>query len=106
MTTKLEHIILKYLNQFYGDLTETTHPEFPRSVFYYRGEKVYMEHGPGYDDLYITNDYIWADLEYIFSLDSVTIREIIKKWVNITYNITNVHPLRTFSLYSGLGRLL
>lgn len=104
MTTKLEHIILKYLNQFYGDLTETTHPEFPKSVFYVRNKVVYMENTPGYDELYITNDYIWSDLELMFSLDkdSFTIREIIKKWVSQTYGITNTRPLRNFSLYTGL----
>lgn len=104
MTTKLELIMLKYLNHFYGDLTKFYHPDFPGKVYYIRDKNVYMENRPGYGDLYVTNAFIWSDLELMFSLgeDSFTIRKVIKKWVSQTYGLTDTHPLRTFTLYTGL----
>ena len=102
MTPKLEHIILKYLNHFYGDLTKFYHPDFPGKVFYVRDKIIYMENRPGYDELWITKYYIWSDLELMFSLENDSIRKIIKEWVSQAYGITDSHPLRTFTHHIGL----
>ena len=39
-----EKLIIKYLNNEYGDLEKYTTDEYPYSVFYVKDNKVYMEH--------------------------------------------------------------
>lgn len=102
MDKRLEHIVIKYLNEFYGDLVEYKPPdEISYSTYYIRNKNVYMEKRLG-EDLLINKFFIWEDLSNIFSLNTESIRYVITKWVLLTYNINNVYPLRIYSSYTGL----
>ena len=92
--SKLEQIAIKYLNKMYGDLEEYRREDFPDSVFFIKDKKVYMELNLKNDDLYVSYGTIWLDLENTFSLEFDDIQSIIKKWVEETYKLRGVTPLR------------
>jgi hypothetical protein len=92
MNDKLEHIVIKYLNKEYGDLEEFRMDLYPDSIFYFKDKKLYMEHALKNEEIVIDFDTMWADLRNIFGVNDVDIDNIIKKWVEETYNIRNVTP--------------
>jgi hypothetical protein len=101
--SKLENVVIKYLNKMYGDLEEYRTDERPDSLFFFRGKKVYMEYHLKYGHLlnygHLLIDYytIWKDLEDTFSLENDEIRHIITKWVEVTYNLRGVRPTQVGS---------
>jgi len=92
--SKLENVVIKYLNKMYGDLEEYRREDFPDKIFFIKDKKVYMELNLKNDDLYVSYGTIWLDLENTFSLEFDDIQSIIKKWVEETYKLRGVTPLR------------
>ena len=91
-----DKIIIRYLNSEYGDLEEYRTDKYPKSVFYVKDKKVYMEMGLGDYLLWVDHYSIWEDLINIFSLDDEEIERIITKWAKKTYNISRKVPLSYF----------
>ena len=91
--SKLENVVIKYLNKMYGDLKEYRTDEHPDSIFFIKGKKVFMEQDLENDDLWVSFFTIWLDLVDTFSLENKEIEYIISKWVEGTYNIKpdNIH---------------
>jgi hypothetical protein len=89
--SKLENVVIKYLNKMYGDLEEYIKDDYPNKVFYIKGKKVYMEHN--FHKLWIDYYTIWLDLADTFSLENDEIRHIITKWVEATYNLRGFTPI-------------
>ena len=92
--SKLENVVIKYLNKLYGDLEEYRTDERPDSLFFFRGKKVYMEQDLKNDDLWVDYETIWSDLKDTFSLEYYEIQSFIKKWVEETYKLRGVTPHR------------
>ena len=89
---KLEKVILNFLNKGYGDLTEYRTIEYPDSIFYIKGKKIYMEQDFENGILWVDYDTIWSDLTKWFLLEYDDIQSIIKKWVEEAYNLRGVTP--------------
>jgi hypothetical protein len=94
-----QKIILKWLNKEYGNLTkvvrddETFYIDKDRlSLFYY-----YQDKKNGY--IYINYDRIWSFLESVFSMNHLEISELLKVWLEDTYNLRGVIPLKQFLVY-------
>ena len=87
--TKLDNVVIKYLNKMYGDLEEYRKDSYPDSVFFVKDKKVFMEQELKYNELWINNT-IWKDLEDTFSLEYDEIQSIITKWAEDTYNLRDV----------------
>jgi len=96
--SKIEQVVIKYLNKLYGDLEEYRQDGYPDSVFFVKGNKVYMEHYLKKKKLYVDYYTIWSDLENTFSLEDDEIQSIIKDWVQVTYNLRGVTPIQVFGL--------
>ena len=94
--SKMEQVIIKYLNKFYGDLEEYRTDEYPDKVFYMKDEKIFMEHNLKSGRLWVDYDTIWTDLETIFSLEELEIQDIITKWVEETYKLEGVTPRQNY----------
>ena len=85
-------IVLKWLNKEFGDLTpavvgdKTFYVDKDRKplFFYYQNEK------NGY--VYISYDKIWVFFESIFGLNTLQTKEILKVWLEETYNLRGVTP--------------
>ena len=101
---KLEQVILHFLNKGYGDLTEYRDDEYPDTIFYIRGEKVYMEQEVDNGRLLVDYGTIWKDLEDWFSLEDDDIKLVISKWVEETYNMRGITPLMPVPHLNILGR--
>ena len=87
-----EKLIIKYLNNEYGDLEKYITNKYPDNIFFIKDEKVYMEREKNV--LWVDYYTIWTDLENIFSIeDDDEIRNVITKWVEETYNIEGVTPI-------------
>ena len=91
--SKLEQVVIKYLNKLYGDLEEYRTDKYPNSIFFFKGKKVYMGQELENGRLYVDYGTIWSDLRDTFSLEYNDIQSIIKKWVEETYNLRGVTPL-------------
>jgi len=85
--SKLEEVIIKFLNKMYGDLEEYRTDEYPNKVFYMKDNKIYMEHELENDMLWVGYETIWKDLENMFDLKISKIKYIISKWVEETYKL-------------------
>lgn len=92
MNNKLEQLVIKYLNKFYGNLEEHTTDEYPDIMFFIKGKKIYMEQDLESGRLLVEYHTIWTDLETIFGLEAPEIQEIITKWVKETYKLRGVTP--------------
>jgi hypothetical protein len=89
---KKQELVLKWLNKKFGDLTpavvddkifyvdENRKPLF----YYYQGLK------NGY--VYINYDRIWVFFNSIFGLKDLQTQEILKVWLEETYNLRGVTP--------------
>lgn len=93
MDNKLEHIIFKYLDREYGDLTQCGLYNQPGIVFFFKDKKVYMEHNILEMRLIVDYYTLWTDLEDIFGFKSHEIKIIIAKWVKETYELRGVAPI-------------
>ena len=89
---KLEKAIIHFLNKGYGDLTEYRTNEYPKSIFYMKDNKVYMEQDKKNGYLWIDSDTIWQDLKMWFSMEYPDIQSVITKWVEEAYNIKGITP--------------
>ena len=89
---KLEEVIIKYLNKFYGDLEEYKSTKFPDTILFIKDKKVYMKQNLKNGRLWVDYDTIWTDLETIFILEELEIQDIITKWVEETYKLEGVTP--------------
>ena len=92
MNNKLEQLVIKYLNKFYGDLEEYRPTKFPGSVFYIKHGKVYMEWDYLIEQLYVGYHPIWEDLDKIFGLSFEETAYITTKWVEERYGIYGARP--------------
>ena len=87
-----EKLIIKYLNNEYGDLEEYTREKNPNSVYLVKDKKVYMEYELKSGDLWVDYRTIWIDLKNIFGLKDSEIEHIVTKWVKETYKLRRVRP--------------
>jgi hypothetical protein len=90
--SKLEQVVIKYLNKFYGDLEEYRVTKYPNTLLFIKGGKVYMKQNLKNGGLWVDYNTIWSDLETIFSLEIPEIKSIITKWVEETYKLRGVTP--------------
>ena len=104
MTNKMEKVILHFLNKGYGNLTEYKTDKHPDKIFYIKDNKVYMLQDLENGYLWVVYNTIWQDLENWFSLEDDDIQSVIIKWMDKTYNIRGVAPVR--DVYSIKKRLL
>ena len=87
-----EKLVLKWLNKEFGDLTPVVKDDRTYYVdknrkplfMYYHNEK------NGY--VYINHKRIWVFFEDIFGLNTLQTREILKVWLEQTYNLRGVTP--------------
>ena len=93
--SKLEQVVIKYLNKMYGDLKEYTKDEYPGHIFYVKDKKVHMFQDLKTNDLFVNYDTIWSDLKTIFGLEDSEIKRIISKWVEETYKLKGVTPRKS-----------
>jgi hypothetical protein len=93
---KIHDIIIKWLNKEFGGLTKVVKSdkafyvdENRKPLFYY-----YQDSKNGY--VYINYDKIWVFFESIFGLNTLQTKEILKVWLEETYNLRGVTPLFYF----------
>ena len=87
-----QDIIIKWLNKEFGNLTEVVKRDKTFYVdkdrlplfYYYQNEK------NGY--VYINYERIWVFFESIFGLKRPQTQEILKVWLEETYNLRGVTP--------------
>ena len=93
--SQFEDGVINYLNEMYGDLKEYRTDLHPESLFFVKGKEVLMELNTENMRLEVDCDTIWEDLETVFSIDYDDVENIIKKWMEDTYNLRGVRPERS-----------
>ena len=96
MNNKVEHIVIKYLDEFYGNLDKHILDDFSSSIFYAKNGIVYLEEDIDLNRLWVDFNSIWNDLMTIFGLSEFEIKPIVYKWVKKTYNISRKVPVSYF----------
>jgi hypothetical protein len=96
---KKQDIVLKWLNKEFGDLTPVVKND---KTFYVNKDRLplfyyFQDLKNGYVN--INYDRIWVFFESIFGLDDLQILEIVKVWLDETYNLMGVTPHCNFSIY-------
>jgi hypothetical protein len=90
--SKLDKVVIHYLNEMYGDLEEYTTDDYPNSLFFVKDKKVYMKQNLKNGYLYVDDYTIWEDLRTIFNLKFTEVQRVIIKWVEETYKLRVITP--------------
>jgi len=87
-----DRLVLKWLNREFGDLTPVVKGN--RTFYVDKDRKPLFYHYGNYgnDYVYINNERIWVFFESIFGLDDLQTQEIVKVWLEDTYNIRGFTP--------------
>jgi hypothetical protein len=96
---KRQELILKWLNKEFGNLT----PAIDGDITYYVGKDrkplFYYYQDPKNGYVNINYERIWVFFESIFGLKDLQTQEILKVWLEVTYNLRGVTPLRWKTTY-------
>ena len=90
--SKLEQVVIKYLNKAYGDLEQYDMEGFPHSIFFIKNDMLYLEYHSKKDKLYVRYNPIWTDLSTMFGLDYDECKNILSKWIELTYSVKGSTP--------------
>ena len=101
--SKLNKVVLKWLDREFGNLTKIV-----------KGDKIYYVDQDGlslfycYQDLknkyvFINYDRIWRLLQSIFGMEYEQVLEILKVWLEQTYNLRGVTPKLKNHLEQSFG---
>ena len=89
---KKQELVLKWLNKEFGNLTKIVKGDIRfyfdkdrKPLFYY-----YQDSKNGY--VCINYDRIWVFFESIFGLNTLQTQEILKVWLEETYNLRELTP--------------
>ena len=90
---QLERVVIKWLNNHFGNLTQKKHKYYPDSVFYVNSnDKVMMEYDKENGHVFIHNDHVWSKIESLFHLNYNDIKSIMKVWLEESYKLEGVTP--------------
>ena len=87
-----QKIILKWLNKEYGNLTKVVRGD---RTFYINKDRLplfyyYQDQKNGW--VYVNYVRIWSFLESVFSMNHPEISELLKVWLEDTYNLRGLKP--------------
>jgi hypothetical protein len=92
---QLERVVIKWLNKYFGNLTQKKHKKHPNSVFYVNSNnEAMMEYDQENGEVLISYDHIWSKIELLFHLNYRDIQSIMKVWLGETYKLEEVTPYR------------
>ena len=96
---QLERVVIKWLNQHYGDLTQKKNKTVPLHIFFVNSKnEIIMEYDHflrNRKDILIDNNRIWSKLQSIFHLKYLEVQSIISVWLKDTYGLDDdVTPLK------------
>ena len=95
---QLERVVIKWLNQHFGNLTLKKHIDHPNSVFYVNSDnEVIMEYDKKNENVYIHYDHIWSKIESLFHLNYGETQSIMKVWLEEAYKLGGVTPAISFN---------
>jgi hypothetical protein len=86
-------IVLKWLNKEFGDLTPLVRGN---KTFYVDKDQIplfYYYQDENNEYVYVNYDKIWVFFESIFGLNYLQIQEIVKVWLEETYNLRGATPI-------------
>ena len=92
---KKQELVLKWLNKEFGNLTPAVVDD---KTFYVDEDRkplfmYYQDEENGY--VYINYDRIWVFFESIFGLNTLQTKEILKVWLEETYNLRGITPYKS-----------
>jgi len=90
--SKLEKVVIKYLNKFYGDLEQVQQSDYWGLVNFNKNGKTYIQLNTKTNSVWLPKSSLSQELIEVFNLGSLGIKDIISKWVGETYGLTNVTP--------------
>ena len=89
---QLVRVALLYLNNNFGNLTPMTYTEL---ILYANSDnEVMMKYNKKNGIVFIDYTRIWSKIESLFSLNSNDVKSIMKVWLEETYDLRRVTPLR------------
>ena len=92
---QLERVVIKWLNQHYGNLTQKKHRSIPYTILIVNSKnEIIMEYDyilRNRKDVLIDNDRIWSKLQSIFHLKYLEVQSIISIWLKDTYGLDDAH---------------
>ena len=87
-----EKSALKWLNKKFGDLTPVVVDNRTYYIDEDRKPLFYYHQDSKYKDIYINYERIWSFFNSIFGLNTLQTQEILKVWLEETYNLKGVTP--------------
>ena len=92
---QMDRVIIKWLNKHLGNLTPKKHKDYPNRVFYVNySNNVILQYDNLNKDAFIHYGDLWSHLENLFHIGHDYIKLIIEFWLEDTYKLKGVRPIR------------
>jgi len=85
--SKRDHIVIKWLNNNYGDLTPYETDREPNQIFFMKDGEVIFDYNKKNREVHISYDKIWLFLDSFFGMEYKKIQDLLKQWVEEHYKL-------------------
>jgi hypothetical protein len=79
--SKRDRLVIKWLNDKYGDLKPYETDEYPNHIFFMKDGEVIFDYNKKNGWVYISYEKIWSFLETFFEMEFKEIQSLTKEWV-------------------------
>jgi len=88
---QLNRVVIKWLNNHFGNLKPEKHKHYSSSVFYVNSDnETMMEYDKNKERVTIHYEYVWSKIESLFHLKYYETISILRVWLEETYKLEGV----------------
>ena len=84
--SKLERLVIKWLNDEYGNLVPHKQAKYNEHIFYTKGNENIFDINKHSGDVYVS-DVIWSTLARMFGMSYQNIQKVTKEWITNHYHL-------------------
>ena len=101
--SKRDHIVIKWLDNNYGDLTPYETDEYPDFIFFMKDGEIIFDYNKKNGWIYVSYDKIWSLLESFFGLEFEETQALTKEWLEEHYKL-DIIITKTFPYDKSYGK--
>ena len=98
--SKRDRLVIKWLNDKYGDLKPYETDEYPNHIFFMKDGEVIFDYNKKIGYVVISYNKIWSLLESFFGLEYEEIQDLLKQWVEEHYKLRVTTTRRGASMFN------
>jgi len=96
---KLENVVIKYLDRFYGDMEKKVTGD---RIFLLKNEEEIFDKPISAGHVWVDGEF-WDEINNMFILNKKQTNSLLKKWLKKTYGITGINEFEVWGGNEELG---